>query len=108
MAGHRGSPQKPCRVSRKQRWVCYGFASALASVTHLQTPGLVRGACEAVPEPPDVFVFCFQEFSATGRFDVVRDFVPKSCQVALKELSATNVVLLTSGDEVRQALARVI
>ncbi|CAE7029424.1 syj1 [Symbiodinium natans] len=45
---------------------------------------LIRGACEVngARESPDVFVFCFQEFS---------------------ELSATNVVLLASGDEVRQA-----
>eukprot|EP00439_Symbiodinium_sp_Y106_P027077 s7445_g3.t1 len=52
----------------------------------IRVGSLVRGACEVqgdgARESPDIFVFCFQEFS---------------------ELSAANVVLLSSGDEPQQA-----
>ena len=43
---------------------------------------LIRGSCDAEIAAPDLFVFCFQEFA---------------------ELSASNVVLLNSGDERRQS-----
>ncbi|CAE7871325.1 syj1 [Symbiodinium microadriaticum] len=77
----RRSPQGKLRLALAS-WNLHGRAPWESAET---LRSLVRGACEVqggTRESPDIFVFCFQEFS---------------------ELSASNVVLLSSGDELQQA-----